>query len=66
MHKPLLTKDTETAERLLVTMKEEAMHMAVVVGERGEARGIVTLETILENIIGDIDTDYQVPLSREV
>ena len=66
MHKPLLTKDTETAERLLITMKDEAMHMAVVVGERGEARGIVTLETILENIIGDIDTDYQVPLSREV
>jgi len=66
MHKPLFTKDTETAERLLVTMKEEAMHMAVVVGERGETRGIVTLETILENIIGDIDTDYQVPLSREV
>ncbi|HVO77062.1 MAG TPA: CNNM domain-containing protein, partial [Candidatus Bathyarchaeia archaeon] len=39
MHKPLLTKETETAEHLLVTMKDEAMHMAVVVGERGEPRG---------------------------
>ena len=40
-------------------MKDEAMHMAVVVGERGEMRGIVTLENILENIIGDIYNEYQ-------
>jgi len=39
-------------------MKDEAMHMAIVVGDRGEMRGIVTLETILENIIGDINSDY--------
>jgi putative hemolysin len=59
MHKPLCTKETDTAEKLLVLMKDEAMHMAVVVGDRGEMRGIVTLETILENIIGNVDSDYQ-------
>jgi putative hemolysin len=59
MHKPLYAKGTETAEKLLVMMKDEAMHMAVVIGDRGEAHGIVTLETILENIIGDIDGSYQ-------
>jgi len=58
MHKPFVVKETDTAERLLVTMKDEAMHMAVVVGDRGEMRGIVTLETILENIVGDINSDY--------
>jgi putative hemolysin len=58
MHKPFLVKESDTAEKLLVSMKDEAMHMAVVVGDRGEMRGIVTLETILENIIGDINSDY--------
>ena len=59
MHKPFLIRETESAERLLVMMKNEALHMAVVVGDRGEMRGIVTLENILENIIGDIYNDYQ-------
>ena len=58
MHKPSVVKETDTAEKLLVSMKDEAMHMAIVVGDRGETRGIVTLETILENIIGDINSDY--------
>jgi CBS domain containing-hemolysin-like protein len=40
-------------------MKDEAMHMAIVVGERGEPRGIVTLENILESIVGDIYNEYQ-------
>jgi CBS domain containing-hemolysin-like protein len=35
-------------------MKNEALHMAVVVGERGEHLGIVNLENILQSIIGDI------------
>jgi len=59
MHKPFLIRETESAERLLVMMKNEALHMAVVVSDRGEMRGIVTLENILENIIGDICNDYQ-------
>jgi CBS domain containing-hemolysin-like protein len=33
--------------------------MAVVVGDRGEVRGIVTLENILQNIIGDIYAEYR-------
>ncbi len=59
MHRPLFARETESAEKLLVQMKEEAMHMAVVLGERGETRGIVTLENILENIVGDIYNEYQ-------
>ncbi len=59
MHRPLFTRENETAERLLVLMKDEAMHMAVVAGDGGEARGIVTLENILESIVGDIYNEYQ-------
>jgi putative hemolysin len=59
MHKPRFAKENESAERLLVTMKDEPMHMAVVVSDRGEMRGIVTLENILQNIIGDIYNEYK-------
>lgn len=59
MHRPLYTRESESAERLLVLMKDEAMHMAIVAGERGEPRGIVTLENILESIVGDIYNEYQ-------
>jgi putative hemolysin len=59
MHAPRLVKEGESAERLLVAMKDEPLHMAVVVGDRGEVRGIVTLENILQNIIGDIYAEYR-------
>ena len=58
MHRPTLAKENDTAEKLLVSMKDQPMHVAIVVGDRGEMRGLVTLETILENIIGDINSDY--------
>jgi CBS domain containing-hemolysin-like protein len=60
MHPPLFVKESETAERLLVTLKNEAMHMAVVTGEHGEMRGIVTLETILQSVVGDIRSEFTV------
>ena len=58
MHKPFFIRETESAERLLILMKNEALHMAVVLGDRGELRGIVTLEDILENIVGDMYGEY--------
>jgi CBS domain containing-hemolysin-like protein len=65
MHKPRFAKESESAERLFVAMKDEPMHMAVVVSDHGEMRGIVTLENILQNIIGDIYNEYQATPFRE-
>lgn len=59
MHKPFFARETETAEHLLVRLKNEALHLAVVAGERGEPLGIVTLENVLESIVGDIYNEYQ-------
>ncbi len=58
MHEPLFALDEEPAVKLLVRMKEEALHMAVVVDESGGTKGILTLENILENIVGDIENEY--------
>jgi putative hemolysin len=58
MHEPCFAEEDDSAGRLLVRMKEEALHMAVVVDEGGKPLGILTLENIFENIVGDIENEY--------
>ncbi len=58
MHEPLFAAEDEPAVKLLVRMKDEALHMAVIMDSDGETRGILTLENILENIVGDIENEY--------
>ena len=45
-------------DSLLHTFQNERKHIAIVVNEFGETRGLITLEDILEEIVGDI-TDEQ-------
>ena len=58
MHEPLFADEEEPAVKLLVRMKDEALHMAVVVDRAGAVRGMLTLENILESIVGDIENEY--------
>ena len=58
MHKPLVVSGDETAKRLLIRMKDEPLHFAVVTVD-GEPAGIVTLENILESIVGNISSEYE-------
>lgn len=47
---------------LFVTMKRKGEPMAIVVDEYGGASGIVTLEDLLEVVVGDIQDEYDQPL----
>ncbi|MBI4223509.1 MAG: HlyC/CorC family transporter, partial [Deltaproteobacteria bacterium] len=47
---------------LFITMKRKGEPMAVVVDEYGGASGIVTLEDLLEEVVGDIHDEYDQPL----
>jgi CBS domain containing-hemolysin-like protein len=54
----MLVPESKRGSELLQEFKQEKMHMAVVVDEYGGSAGIVTLEDILEEIIGDIRDEF--------
>ena len=55
--------DTKKADALLTEMQAQRIHMAIVVDEYGGVSGLVTLEDIIEEIIGEIQDEYD--LSEE-
>jgi len=49
----------ETIDELLPVLKSRDDHMAIVVDEYGSAIGLITMEDIIEEVVGDIDVGYE-------
>jgi putative hemolysin len=56
--KPFFVPENKKIDDLLKEFQTKKMHMAVVVDEYGGASGIITLEDVLEEIIGDITDEF--------
>jgi len=60
IHEPFFVPETMALDELLLEFKLKKLHLAIVVDEYGGLGGIVTLEDILEVIVGDINDEYDV------
>lgn len=64
MREPLFVPGTREVEDVLADMKRLKSHMAVVLDEYGGTAGLVTMEDLLEEIVGDIFDEHDTPEIR--
>jgi CBS domain containing-hemolysin-like protein len=58
MRTPLFVPDSKPVDELLREMQAQRTHVAVVIEEYGGTAGLVTIEDVLEEIVGEIDDEY--------
>jgi putative hemolysin len=63
---PYFTPDSKHVGELLREMKQRKVHIAIVVDEHGGTAGIVTLEDLIEEIVGPIRDEYDVRETEEI
>src|SRR5213596_3676843 len=56
-----IVPETKDLAALLTEFRRTNQHMAIVVDEYGDMEGIVTLEDLLEEIVGDIEDEFDLP-----
>src|SRR4051794_35226330 len=58
---PYMVPETKDLAALLTEFRRTNQHMAIVVNEYGGMEGIVTLEDIIEEIVGEIEDEFDLP-----
>ena len=58
LREPLFVPDSRPAERVLDDLRRTRAHMAIVLDEYGGTAGIVTVEDLVEEVVGDIADEY--------
>ena len=58
MRPPYFIPETKNFEELLQDFKRKRVHIAIVIDEYGGTSGLITIEDLLEQIVGDIQDEY--------
>lgn len=64
MHDVLVVPETKVLAELLAEFKERRRHLAVVVDEFGSTAGVITVEDILEQLVGNIEDEFDIAPSE--
>lgn len=62
---PLFVPESKNATELLEELRRQRVQMAVVLDEYGAVSGLITLEDLLEQIVGPIDDEHDVPTPED-
>jgi Hemolysins and related proteins containing CBS domains len=66
LQKPMYVVDTARLEDVLRQMQKEKFHFGFVVDEHGGVEGIITLEDLLEEIVGDISDEHDEEVGEQI
>jgi gliding motility-associated protein GldE len=58
LREPFFVPENKKIDDLLYDFQEKRVHMAIVVNEYGETEGLVTMEDIIEEIVGEINDEF--------
>jgi putative hemolysin len=61
LHPPYFVPESKRADALLHEFQAKKLHLAIVVDEYGGTAGLVTLEDLLEELVGEIADEYDEP-----
>lgn len=60
LHSPSFVPETKKIDELFILLKQSKNHMAILIDEYGGFAGIVTMEDVIEEIVGDIEDEYDI------
>ncbi len=58
LRKPLFVKENQRIQDILKTMQKEKVHVAIVIDDFGGTAGLITIEDILEELVGEIQDEF--------
>ncbi len=68
LRKPLFVKENQRIQEILRQMQKEKVHLAIVIDDFGGTAGLITIEDILEELVGEIQDEFdeEQPLIRKI
>ena len=66
MREPFFVPETKTIRTLLQEFRSRKQHIAIALDEYGGTSGLITIEDVLEEIVGDIEDEHDKPAEEDI
>ena len=66
MREPFFVPETKNIRTLLQEFRSQKQHIAIALDEYGGTSGLITIEDVLEEIVGDIQDEHDKPSQEDI